>query len=145
MIICFFFLYRQQRHFWNTVEHLWRVFLWKKVVNYFSKRAPPKTFGSTHSSWQYCLKNSHLKDILQLSKTIFVFTLIMHIFFCQTNQKNVLQKGMKDWTFEVCLLTGNSIFDSGWLNHWKWLVPDPMPGSWIFLSNGGGFGLFLSA
>ena len=35
-----------------------------------------------------------------------VFILIMHIFFCHTNQKNMLQKEIKGWTFEVCLWTG---------------------------------------
>ena len=30
----------------------------------------------------------------------------MYILFCCTNQKNVLQKEIKDWTFEVYLLTG---------------------------------------
>ena len=30
----------------------------------------------------------------------------MHILFFETNQKNVLEKGMKDWTFDVYLLTG---------------------------------------
>ena len=41
----------------------------------------------------------------QLCKNFCVFFLIMHILFCCTNQKNVLQKEMKDWTFEVHLLT----------------------------------------
>ena len=30
----------------------------------------------------------------------------MHILFCPSNQKNMLQKEMKDWTFEVYLLIG---------------------------------------
>ena len=30
--ISFFFLYRQQRHFWNTVEYLWWDFLRKKLT-----------------------------------------------------------------------------------------------------------------
>ena len=29
----------------------------------------------------------------------------MHILFCHTNQKNLLQKEIKDWTFEAYLLT----------------------------------------
>ena len=60
--------------------------------------------GSKYNSWQYCQKISHLKIFPQLSKTC-VFVLIEHILFCQTNQKNMLQKRMKDWTFEVYLLT----------------------------------------
>ena len=27
---------------------------------------------------------------------------------------------------------GNQVLNSRWLNHWKWLVPDTMRGSWIF-------------
>ena len=60
--------------------------------------------GSKYNSWQYCQKITHLKIFPQLSKTC-VFVLIEHILFCQTNQKNMLQKRMKDWTFEVYLLT----------------------------------------
>ena len=30
----------------------------------------------------------------------------MYILFCGTNQKNVLQKNIKDWTLEVYLLIG---------------------------------------
>ena len=29
----------------------------------------------------------------------------MHILFCRKNEKNVLQKEIKDWTFEAYLLT----------------------------------------
>ena len=43
-VICFVFLYMQQRPFWNKVE-------------YFS-------LGSKYGSWQYSQKkNTHLKDI----------------------------------------------------------------------------------
>ena len=48
-----------------------------------------------HTALGNTVKNSHLKDIPQLSKTFCVFTLIMYIFFCQASQKNVLQEGMK--------------------------------------------------
>ena len=41
----------------------------------------------------------------QLSKTFRVFIFIMHFLFCGTNQKNVLQKEIKDRAFEVYLLT----------------------------------------
>ena len=72
---------------------------------------------------------------------LFVIILIMFLscifyfyFICCTNQKNVLQKKNErlnlwsifiDWEIQPVL-------DSHWLNHWKWLVPDPMHGSWIF-------------
>ena len=52
--------------------------------------------GSKYGSWQLCQKISHLEEISQLYKTFYVFVLIMQILFCQTNQKNLLQKGMKD-------------------------------------------------
>ena len=41
-----------------------------------------------------------------LSKIFCVFILIMHILFCCTHQKNVLQKEIKDWNFKVYLFTG---------------------------------------
>ena len=42
----------------------------------------------------------------------FVSVLIKHISFCRANQKNVLHKEIKDWTFEVYLLTRE-------VNSWK--------------------------
>ena len=48
------------------------------------------------------LYNRYFPSYLKL----FLFIFIMHILFCWTYQKNLLQKGMKDWTFEVYLLTG---------------------------------------
>ena len=61
--------------------------------------------GYKYSSWQYCQKSSHLKEIsLVLSKTFCVFILIMHSLFCCETQKNVLQKELKE-TFKAYLLT----------------------------------------
>ena len=55
----------------------------------------------------------------------------MHILFSGANQKNVLEKGMKDWTLKVYLLTGE-------LSSWFWLIESLkmicakiMHGSWI--------------
>ena len=71
-----------------------------------------------------------------------MFILIMHILFCPTNQKCVLQKGIKVWTFEVDILTGEF---SSWLADWiieddfcqtLWVVPE-------FFVKEKGFGLFL--
>ena len=70
-IIQLFFLYNQQRHFWNIVKHLWLAFFVKKskqlkVVNYFCKKEQTTInfwFGSNYGSWQYCQQNGHLKDI----------------------------------------------------------------------------------
>ena len=84
--------------------------------------------GSRYGSWQYCQKNGHLKDIFLVMKTSCVFILITHALLSRINQKNVLQKKITDLTFEV----RNLVLDSRWLNHWKWLAPDLMFGSWIF-------------
>ena len=54
---------------------------------------------------------------------------IMHISFCRTNQKNVLQKVIKDWHFEVYLLTGEPSQFWFLLSD---LIVDLMRGSWIF-------------
>ena len=66
----------------------------------------------------------------------------MHISFCWTNQKNLLPKGIKDWTFEVYLLTGE-------LSSWFQLIESlkmtcARPYAWflIFLSSTGSFHCF---
>ena len=65
--------------------------------------------GSKNNSWQYYQKSSHLKDISPvLSKTFCVFILILLSLFCHKNQKNMLQKEIKDWTFNTYLLTEES-------------------------------------
>ena len=53
----------------------------------------------------------------QLCKTFCVSILITHVLFSRTNQKNVLQKEIKDSPFEVYLgnQLGNQILDSRWL------------------------------
>ena len=38
-------------------------------------------------------------------------TLVMNIWFCPKNQKSVLQKEVKDWTFEAYLLTEEAFLD----------------------------------
>ena len=53
--------------------------------------------GFKCDSWQYCRKWSFKKIFLQLRKT--------SLSFC-TNEKNVLQREIKDWVFEFYLLTG---------------------------------------
>ena len=73
---------------------------------------------------------------------------MMHIIFCRTNQKNVLQKEIKDRTFEVYLSNEEPS---------QFLIP--IPSDWItkndlcqflpcflnFLSNQEQFGLFFAA
>ena len=56
------------------------------------------------------LKKIGIKKIFpQFCKTFCVFILIMHFLFCCKNQKNMLQKEIKDWTFEADLLTDETI------------------------------------
>ena len=94
--------------------------------------------GSKYGSWQYCQK----KIFLQLCRSFCVIIFIMHILVCHKNQKNVLQKEIKDWYFEVYLFNwGNqSVLDSCWVNHWKGLVPDSML---FYMSNREGLDCFL--
>ena len=79
-------------------------------------------------------KNSHLKDI---SPVICFFILIMHILFCRTNQKNVLQKEIKDWTFEVYLLTGEPSSWFALIESLKMTCARSYARFLNFLSNGG--------
>ena len=53
------------------------------------------------------LIRSFWKIFPQFSKTFFIFFLIMHILFCLKNQKNMLQREIKSWTFKAYLLTAN--------------------------------------
>ena len=61
--------------------------------------------------------------------------LYMHILFCRTNRKNVLQKEITDWTFEVYLLINwgtQPVFDSR-----CWIIENnlcqiPTHSFWIF-------------
>ena len=128
------------------------VFLWKRLTakssQLFLQRSPIIDFSlsSKYGSWQYCQKkNSYLKDISQLSKTLFLslfFILIIYILFWWKNQKNVLQKGTKDWTFEVYLLTGEL---SSWFPLDELLkMTSAGPYVWFlnFLSSGGGWDCF---
>ena len=41
----------------------------------------------------------------------------MNILFCPKNQKSMLQKEVKDWTFEAYLLTEGTVLDS---SDWIW-------------------------
>ena len=80
------------------------------------------------------LSNKELfkRYFLSYVKLFCVFILTMYILFCPANQVNVLQKVIKDWTLEVYLLILEPVLDSCWLNHWKWFVPDTMPGFLFF-------------
>ena len=66
-----------------------------------------------------------LKIFPQLCKTFCVFVLIMYILFCLKNQKNMLQREIKDWAFEAYSpihWLKKSVLDSHGLDQWKWLV-----------------------
>ena len=61
----------------------------------------------------------------------------MYILFCRTNLKIVFQTGMKDWTFEVNLLTGEL---SSWfqlIESLKMTCARPYAWFWFFLLSGG--------
>ena len=45
--------------------------------------------------------------------------LIMNILLCPKNQKNVLQKKVKDWSFEAYLLTDETVLGSS-----DWIIDD---------------------
>ena len=60
----------------------------------------------------------------------------MHILFCYKNQKNMLQKEIKNWTFEVYLLLG-----SRW--SWKMTCARSVACFLNFLSNGVSLDCFL--
>ena len=112
-----FFLYRQQRHFWNTVKYLWTGFLAKKSYPFscwlfFQKSSTidfrlvqNTTLGNTVKKYLFKRYFHNLK----------LFYLYYHILFYQTYQKNVLQTKIKDWTLEVYLLLGE-------LSSWFWLI-----------------------
>ena len=58
----------------------------------------------------------------------------MHILFCRENQKNVLQKDIKDWVFQAYLLTEET--SSGFLligSLKMTYARSYVPGSWIFI------------
>ena len=79
-----------------------QLFLQKSSTIYF-------WLGSKYGSSQYCQRSSHLKDISPvLSKTFCVFILTVCSLFCRKNQKNVLQKEIKDWRSATYLLTEKS-------------------------------------
>ena len=106
---------------------------WKKTC----LKQPIKIF--TQVGWVlnmvlgYTVKKVAIKKIFpQLCKTFCIFILNMHILFCCKNKKNVLQKEEKTETLKSIYRLRNTALDSGWLNHWKWLAPDPMQGSWLF-------------
>ena len=76
-----------------------QLYLQKTFIIYF-------WLGSKYGSSEYCQRSSHLKDISPVfSKTFCVFILTVHNLFCRKNQKNVLQKEIKDWRSATYLLT----------------------------------------
>ena len=101
--------------------------------------------GSKYSSWRYCQKKIYknifldifLKIFPKLCKTFCIFILIMDILFCRQNQKNVLQKEIKDCAFKPIYWLKKPVLDSCWLDHWKW-CQGLMRVVLEFLSNGEG-------
>ena len=57
----------------------------------------------------------------------------MHIYFVAQIRKTCYRKKYKSEPWRPFIDRGTQPdLDSCWLSHWKWLVPDPMPGSWNF-------------
>ena len=113
-----FFFNRQQRHFWNTVEHLWWAFLKKKLTaksrSLFLQKSTTIDFwlGSKYGSWQYCKKKkSHLKDIFPVALNFLCLYSYHEYFILWHNSAKRVKERIKDWTFEVYLITGE---DSSW-------------------------------
>ena len=52
----------------------------------------------------------------------------MHILFCCTNWKNVLQKEIKDWTFEIYVVAGSTLMSLNVLSNREGL-------DWLLLPN----------
>ena len=123
-----------------------------KVFNYFYKKSSTLDFWFLNAALGNIIKkkNSHLKDISPaLLKTFCVIIHIMHILFCGTNQKNVLQTEIKWWTFVVYLLTFEVYLLIGEpssllpLNEWlKMICVRSYVGFLNFLSNGEGLDCF---
>ena len=114
-LICFFFLYRQ-----HSLTFIVGLFCKKKseqlkVVNYFLQKSSTIDFW-LGSNYGYCRDTVKKVLVLKISpklcKTFCVFILIMQV------------------------------FDTGWLHHWKWLVPF-MRVVLEFFSNGKGLKCFL--
>ena len=64
-----FFSTGNRQHFWNTDKYLWWSFFAKKLTakscSLFLQKISTIDFwlGSKYSSWHFCLKYGHLKDI----------------------------------------------------------------------------------
>ena len=67
-----------------------------------------------------------------------------HAYFILSD-KSCYRKKWKTEPLKSTYWLGNSVLDSRWLNHLKWLMPDAMGGSSFFLLSGGGFGLFFAS
>ena len=56
-----------------------------------------------------------------------------HLYFilsCKSGKRfTESNKRLNPWSL---FINGEPVLDSCWLNHWKWFVPDTMPGSWFF-------------
>ena len=74
-------------------------------------------------------KNSDLKRFPQLCKTFCVIILI----FSHEWENRVTERNKRlSLTLTFINQETQPVYDFCWSNHWKWLVPDPMHGSWVF-------------
>ena len=72
------------------------------------KRLYQKCYFKNGGSSKRCLLNGVHTAVSKLCKTFCVFIFIMLFLFCCKNRKNVLQKKIKDWTFDAYSLTKKS-------------------------------------
>ena len=66
------------------------------------------------------------------------------IFYFVWQIRKTCQRRNEKQPFKSMYWLGNSVLDSSWLNHWTWIVPDPMHVWFLnFLSNGWSLDCFL--
>ena len=110
MIICFFFLHRQQGVFGTKSNIYGGAFLWKKLAakspSLFLQKSSTIDFllGSKYSSWQCFQKKNYLKDIsLVLSNFLRLYSCNACFILSHKSEKCVTER--KNLGFEVYLLT----------------------------------------
>ena len=96
------------------------------------------TLGNTVKKWPF------EKILPQLCKTsCIVILIILHKWEKRVKERN---KRLSLWILFINWGT-QPIYDFCWLNHWTWLISDPLPGSWFsnFFKNGEGWDCFWLA
>ena len=140
-----FFLYRQQRHFWNTVKYLWTGFLAKKSYPFscwlFFQKSSTIDFrlGSKYNSWQYCQKISIYKIFPQFKTFL---SLLSYFILSDISEKRVTDKNkrLNPWSLLITwgtqfLILADWIIENDICQTLAWFLK--------FLSSGGVLDCFL--